>query len=62
MTDGRAIMGKKACKRKATIGKKHRHACMEEGGNNWKEEKHTCIERIPNDNKVRDFVRFCVNG
>jgi hypothetical protein len=35
---------------------------MKEGGDNWKEEKHTCREGRPNDSRVRVFVRFFVNG
>jgi hypothetical protein len=35
---------------------------MKEGDDNWKEGKHAYREGIPNDSRVRVFVRFCVNG
>jgi hypothetical protein len=56
----KAFLGKKACTRKATAGRKHNtHTCKE--SNNWKEEQHTRMGGRPNDNRVRVLVMYC-NG
>jgi hypothetical protein len=35
---------------------------MKEGGDNWKEANHACREGRPNENSIRVFVMFFVNG
>jgi hypothetical protein len=54
------ILGKKACRRKATAGRKH-NTCACKEGNNWKEEQHARMGGRPNDSRVRVLVMHC-NG
>jgi hypothetical protein len=50
MIAGREIMGKKACRRKVTTGKKHStHTCKKEVTNGRKK-THACREGRPNNN------------
>jgi hypothetical protein len=58
-----AFLGKKACTREATVGRKHNTRACKEGvhkeSDNWKEEQNARMGGRPEDNRVRVLVRYC---